>query len=209
MILRHYAPDSSSLRWVLLAGQESSIHSKLKCLWTDRPDSWVIKDPERLGMRPPYVSPWQSNPRNESLLCGGAISSYFDKWLDLSIQTIDLVMVRKKSTFSESGPLVCLNFLFQLCRLAWVIIADIGYSPLSSSVPSFLFIELILFRCWVAKNLRPAASPKGNESGSGQASCNNCQPISSWLRNRHEKQFWPKRREEKYVEGLLRWLLAS
>lgn len=62
-------PTHLHLCWVLLAGQESSIHFKMRCLWTDRPENWVIKDSERLGMRLPYVSPVESNPRNESLLC--------------------------------------------------------------------------------------------------------------------------------------------
>lgn len=48
-------------------------------------------------------------------------------------------MVRGESSFSESGPGVCLNVPFQL---AWVITADVSDSSPSSFVSSFLLIEL-------------------------------------------------------------------
>lgn len=56
------------------------------------------------------------------------------------------------------------------------------FSPTQQFCPFFFgHRTLILFRCWVAKSSRPAASRRGSESASDQASCNNYQPAGSWL----------------------------
>lgn len=55
------------------------------------------------------------------------------------------------------------------------------FSPTQQFCPFFFgHRTLILFRCWVAKSSRPAASRRGSESASDQASCNNYQPAGSW-----------------------------
>ena len=121
----------------------NSVHPKLQSLWIDRPVSWVTQDPEKFRIRSPSVSPLEFRPQKwEPTVSSRAVSSDF--W-----QVTGFICTDSWFAGGEMGacifracPAVCLTFPFQLCKVAWIITADTGYSPPSSSVPSFLLIEL-------------------------------------------------------------------
>lgn len=111
MIRNNYAANSGWSCRALLAGVGSGVHPRLRSPPIDGADRWVMQNPERLGMRLSSVSPLGFKPQKwESPVSRGALSSYWDKWLDLSTHVIDLVVVRWECAFPESGSAVCITF---------------------------------------------------------------------------------------------------